>query len=92
MSAIALVGSTTFLFGKATLDRIIMPLLAFAAGSLLGGAFFHMLPAPVELGEQELVARDRALVPPDAFDVRPDARSFTFEPCSQLVQRLCVFL
>jgi zinc and cadmium transporter len=45
MSAIALVGSVTLLLEEATLDRIIMPLVAFAAGSLLGGAFFHMLPA-----------------------------------------------
>jgi zinc and cadmium transporter len=45
MSAIALVGSVTLLMKKATLDRIVMPLVAFAAGSLLGGAFFHMLPA-----------------------------------------------
>jgi zinc and cadmium transporter len=45
MSAIALVGSVTLLLGPATLDRIVMPLVAFAAGSLLGGAFFHMLPA-----------------------------------------------
>jgi zinc and cadmium transporter len=48
MSAIALVGSVTLLLGAATLDRIIMPLVAFAAGSLLGGAFFHMLPAALE--------------------------------------------
>jgi hypothetical protein len=39
MSAIALVGSTTLPMKKATLDRTIMPLVAFAAGSLLGGAF-----------------------------------------------------
>ena len=45
MSAIALVGSATLLMKKATLDRIVMPLVAFAAGSLLGGAFLHMLPA-----------------------------------------------
>lgn len=45
MSAIALVGSTALLMKQATLDRIVMPLVAFAAGSLLGGAFFHMLPA-----------------------------------------------
>jgi len=45
MSAIALVGSVTLLLRPATLDRIVMPLVAFAAGSLLGGAFFHMLPA-----------------------------------------------
>ncbi|MBN2489806.1 MAG: ZIP family metal transporter [Planctomycetes bacterium] len=45
MSAIALVGSLTLLLRPATLDRLIMPLVALAAGSLLGGAFFHMLPA-----------------------------------------------
>jgi zinc and cadmium transporter len=45
MSAIALVGSLTLLLRPATLERVVMPLVAFAAGSLLGGAFFHMLPA-----------------------------------------------
>jgi len=48
MSAIALVGSVTLLLDEATLDRLIMPLVAFAAGSLLGGAFFHMLPAALQ--------------------------------------------
>ena len=48
MSAIALIGSVTLLLKAATLDRIIMPLVAFAAGSLLGGAFFHMLPAALQ--------------------------------------------
>jgi zinc and cadmium transporter len=48
MSAIALVGSVTLLLGEATLERVIMPLVAFAAGSLLGGAFFHMIPAALE--------------------------------------------
>jgi len=45
MSAIALVGSLTLLLRPATLEVIVKPLVAFAAGSLLGGAFFHMLPA-----------------------------------------------
>jgi zinc and cadmium transporter len=48
MSAIALVGSVTLLLKATTLDRIVTPLVAFAAGSLLGGAFFHMLPAALE--------------------------------------------
>ena len=48
MSVIALVGSVTLLLEEATLNRVIMPLVAFAAGSLLGGAFFHMLPAALE--------------------------------------------
>jgi zinc and cadmium transporter len=45
MTAIALVGSVTLLLRPATIERIMTPLVAFAAGSLLGGAFFHMLPA-----------------------------------------------
>ena len=45
MSAIALVGSVTLLLREETLQRIILPLVAFSAGSLIGGAFFHMIPA-----------------------------------------------
>jgi zinc and cadmium transporter len=45
MSGIALVGSVTLFLKKETLERIVLPLVAFAAGSLLGGALFHMLPA-----------------------------------------------
>mgnify|MGYP001824584102 FL=1 len=45
MSAIALVGSVTLVLRESTLQRIILPLVAFSAGSLIGGAFFHMIPA-----------------------------------------------
>lgn len=48
MSLIALVGSVALLFKEETLRRITLPLVAFAAGSLLGGAFFHMIPATFE--------------------------------------------
>jgi zinc and cadmium transporter len=48
MSAISLVGSVTLLLRAETLERMLKPLVAFAAGSLLGGAFFHMLPAAME--------------------------------------------
>lgn len=44
MGAIALVGSVTLVLSERVLGRILLPLVAFAAGSLLGGAFFHMLP------------------------------------------------
>lgn len=50
MSAIALVGSVTLLLRPATLERLLLPLVAFAAGSLLGGAFFHMLPTALATG------------------------------------------
>ncbi|MGB5178004.1 MAG: ZIP family metal transporter, partial [Gammaproteobacteria bacterium] len=45
MSAIAMVGSITLILKESTLQRIILPLVAFSAGSLIGGAFFHMIPA-----------------------------------------------
>ena len=45
MSAIALVGSLTLILQASTLQRILLPLVAFSAGSLIGGAFFHMIPA-----------------------------------------------
>jgi zinc and cadmium transporter len=50
MSAIALVGGVTLMLSEKTLQRILLPLVAFAAGSLLGGAFFHMLPASFAAG------------------------------------------
>lgn len=45
MSAIALVGSVTLVLSDATLQRLLLPLVSFAAGSLIGGALFHMIPA-----------------------------------------------
>jgi zinc and cadmium transporter len=49
MSAIAMVGSVTLLLKPDTLERLLLPLIAFAAGSLIGGAFFHMIPATLEV-------------------------------------------
>jgi zinc and cadmium transporter len=48
MSAIALVGSVTLFFSEATLRKILLPLVALAAGTLLGGALLHMIPAAIE--------------------------------------------
>ena len=48
MALIAMVGSVTLLLSAATLERILLPLVAFAAGSLIGGAFFHMLPTALD--------------------------------------------
>lgn len=44
MSAIALVGTVTLLLKPDTLDRLLLPLVSLAAGTLLGGALFHMIP------------------------------------------------
>lgn len=54
MSAIALVGGVTLVLSEKMLQRILLPLVAFAAGSLLGGAFFHMLPASLAAGMREV--------------------------------------
>jgi zinc and cadmium transporter len=45
MSALALVGSVTLVLRESTLKKLLLPLVSFAAGSLIGGALFHMLPA-----------------------------------------------
>jgi zinc and cadmium transporter len=44
MSSVALVGGVTTLLDELTLRRVVPPLVAFSAGTLLGGAFLHMLP------------------------------------------------
>lgn len=44
MSAIALIGGITTVLRPATLDKLILPFISMAAGTLLGGAFFHMVP------------------------------------------------
>lgn len=54
MSGIALVGAVTLVLTEAFLEKIILPLVAFAAGALLGGAFFHMLPAALGAAEDSL--------------------------------------
>jgi len=54
MSAIALVGAVTLVLSEQMLQRLLLPLVAFAAGSLLGGAFFHMLPASFAAGINEI--------------------------------------
>jgi zinc and cadmium transporter len=45
ISAIALVGAATVLVGTAHLRIVLLPLVAFAAGTLMGSALLHMLPA-----------------------------------------------
>lgn len=56
MSGIAMVGSVTLALPEDALERLLVPLVALAAGSLLGGAFFHMLPNAIdELGNTQAV-------------------------------------
>ena len=48
MSAIAFVGGFAFLLNDSLLKKVLLPLVAFSAGSLIGGALFHMLPESIE--------------------------------------------
>jgi zinc and cadmium transporter len=48
MCMLALSGACTLFLKEAHLKRILMPMVALSAGSLLGGAFFHMIPESVE--------------------------------------------
>jgi zinc and cadmium transporter len=54
MSAIALVGSLTLVIPEPVLQRLMLPLVAFAAGSLIGGALLHMIPASLAHGGSPL--------------------------------------
>jgi zinc and cadmium transporter len=47
MSLLALTGSLTLLLPERVFKQLVLPLVALAAGSLLGGAVFHLLPAAV---------------------------------------------
>jgi len=49
------VGVFSLWISKKKLDRILHALIAFAAGSLLGGAFIHLLPESLEALDAELV-------------------------------------
>ena len=48
MCVLALVGVTTLSLTDKALHRLLLPLVALSAGSLLGGAFFHMIPESLE--------------------------------------------
>jgi zinc and cadmium transporter len=48
MSLLSLVGITTLALSEKNLHRILLPLVALSAGSLLGGALFHMIPESIE--------------------------------------------
>jgi zinc and cadmium transporter len=45
MAAIALSGALSILLSEKAVERLIAPLVAFAAGTLLAGALLHLLPA-----------------------------------------------
>lgn len=48
MCILALVGAVTLSLNDKALHKLLLPLVALSAGSLIGGAFFHMIPESVE--------------------------------------------
>lgn len=50
ISLVSLIGILPILFKWVNLDRILLMLVSLSAGSLLGGAFFHILPEVAEEG------------------------------------------
>lgn len=62
MSAIALVGSITLILPSQSFKRIIFPLVSLAAGTLIGGAIFHLLPEAVsKIGNHRIIYTSLAL-------------------------------
>lgn len=47
MSAIALIGGLALFLPEQWFQKIILPLVSLAAGTLIGGAFFHLLPESI---------------------------------------------
>jgi len=50
VSLISLIGIVSFLFKEKFLDKILLFLVGFAAGGLIGGSFLHLLPEAMERG------------------------------------------
>lgn len=51
VSGMSLIGAVTLTINAATLSRILIFLVAFAAGALLGDAFLHLIPEIAESGD-----------------------------------------
>lgn len=55
ISSIAFVGALTLFLREKLLDKILLVLVAFSAGALIGGAFFHLIPEVIiEVGVNEV--------------------------------------
>ncbi|KKU52184.1 MAG: hypothetical protein UX75_C0055G0006, partial [Candidatus Moranbacteria bacterium GW2011_GWE2_47_10] len=50
VSVVSLIGVMTLSLGKNTLEKILILLVSFSAGTLLGDAFIHLIPESMEGG------------------------------------------
>jgi zinc and cadmium transporter len=62
VSLLAFVGIITLSFKEKFLKRILIYLVSFSAGGLMGGAFFHLLPESVEEGQRSLIVFSYAII------------------------------
>ena len=53
VSLISFVGVFTLFFSEKFLNKILLVLVAFAAGGLMGGAFLHLIPESIQVLEQK---------------------------------------
>ncbi len=58
ISLISFIGALTFYLKKQSFDKVLLILVAFSAGALIGGAFFHLIPEAI----QEVGLEDTALL------------------------------
>lgn len=55
VSVISLIGVVSLLLNKKMLDKILLLLVGFGAGGLIGGAFLHLLPESIEKTDNPLM-------------------------------------
>ncbi|HEB01532.1 MAG TPA: ZIP family metal transporter, partial [Candidatus Portnoybacteria bacterium] len=54
ISLLAFIGALTLFFKEKLLDKILLILVAFSAGALIGGAFLHLIPEAIaKVGPEE---------------------------------------
>ncbi len=56
VSVISLVGILFIVLSEKWFNRALLMLVGFASGSLLGGAFFHLIPEAIETGEGSMIS------------------------------------
>ncbi|MFH0791114.1 MAG: ZIP family metal transporter [Candidatus Omnitrophota bacterium] len=55
VSLISLVGIFSIFFKQTKINEILIPLIGFSAGGLIGGAFLHLLPEALEQADSQLI-------------------------------------
>jgi len=62
VATVSIIGIITFSFSDKLVQKILIVLISFSAGSLIGGAFFHLLPESIEENSNTLQVFGYALI------------------------------